>query len=75
MRTTVDLPDDLHRSMTSAARERGQTLSQVIAEYLRRGMGAGIPVSIRTDPATGFPVVRTGVPITTEDVRALDDEE
>jgi hypothetical protein len=75
MRTTVDLPEDLHRTMTTVARERGATLSAVIADFLRRGLGAGSDSRVRVDPETGLPIVRTGVPLTTEDVRALDDAE
>ncbi len=76
MRTTIDLPDDLHRIAMSLARDTGQTLSQAVAALLRRALERPEPVECYTDPDTGFPVMRIGgAPITVEDVRALDDEE
>jgi len=65
MRTTVDLPDDLHRAATSLARDRGQSLSQTVSELMRRALR----------PDTGRPVVCLGTPVTTEMVRAAADEE
>ena len=40
MRTTVDLPDDLHRIATSLARHNKRSLGQVVAELMRRGLDA-----------------------------------
>jgi len=75
MRTTIDLPEDLHSVAVAIARDRGQTLSQTVADLLRRGLGTQTrPGSAGTDDATGLPVVQIGRLITTEDVRALDDE-
>lgn len=50
-------------------------MSRVIADLLRRQLTppAGLPIS--TDDRTGFRVVRLGRPITSEDVRSLEDEE
>lgn len=76
MRTTIDLPDDLHRIAMSLARDTGQTLSQAVATLLRRALERPELVECYTDSNTGFPVMRLGgAPITVEDVRALDDEE
>lgn len=76
MRTTIDLPDDLHRIAMSLARDTGQTLSQAVAALMRRALERPEPVMCYTDVNTGFPVIRLGgAPITAEDVRALDDEE
>jgi hypothetical protein len=76
VRTTIDLPDDLHRIVMSLARDTGQTLSQTVATLLRRALEWPAPVECLTDAHTGFPVMRLGgAPITVEDVRALDDEE
>jgi predicted transcriptional regulator len=41
MRTTITLPPDLHATLRRLARERNQTLSQVISDLLRdRAEGA-----------------------------------
>jgi negative regulator of replication initiation len=82
MRTTVDLPDDLHRIVTSLARHSGRSLSQTVAELLRRGLvlpeatnrAAEAPAVYRLHPQTGLPMVASKQPITEDEVRALDDE-
>lgn len=80
MRTTVDVPDDLHRIALGLARDTGRSLSQTLVWLMRRGLVApdhvGEPQApvYAVDPATGLPVVRSARPVTSEDVRALDDE-
>ncbi len=76
MRTTVDLPPAVHRRATQLARQRGQSLSSVIAELATYGLSRlNEPLVVTTDPQSGFPVVSLGRPITSEDVAdALDDE-
>lgn len=80
MRTTIDLPEDLHRIATAIARDTGRSLSQTVAELLRRGLSApcgtreGGASAYVMDPATGLPRVRSKRLITAEDVRSLDDE-
>jgi hypothetical protein len=75
MRTTVDLPDDVHQIVTAIARDEGKSMSRTITDLLRRQLTppAGPPIS--TDDRTGFRVVRLGRSITNEDVRSLEDEE
>ena len=86
MRTTVDIPDDLHRIAISLARHNGRSLGQVVAELMRRGLEApaadagggrvGEPAAVYSiSPVTGLPVVLgASRPITDEDVKALEDE-
>ena len=73
MRTTVDLPDDLHRIASAIARESGDSLSDTIAHLLRAALDARGPVQVTTSPRTGLRVATTGGVVTSEDVRALDD--
>jgi hypothetical protein len=75
MRTTIDLPDDLHQLTTAVARSRHQTLSQTIAEILRRSLLTDVEERIGRDETTGLPVVRLGRPITAEDVSRAEDDE
>jgi hypothetical protein len=58
------------------AKQRGQSLSSVIAELATYGLSRlNEPLVLRTDPQSGFPVVSLGRQITSEDVAsALDDE-
>lgn len=80
MRTTIDLPEDLHQIALSIARETGRSLSQTVADLLRRGLAQGRSVTepgrppYVIDAETGLPTVRSRRTITAEDVRALDDE-
>jgi predicted transcriptional regulator len=71
VRTTVDLPDDLHQQALAIARDTHRTLSQTVADLIRRGLGAG---STARDSRTGLPLVSVGTVVTSEDVRSLEDE-
>ena len=72
MRTTVDLPQDVHDLARAVARVTGVSLGQAIALLVRSGLRRP-GIEVRTDATTGLPVVHLGRPITIEDVRALDD--
>lgn len=74
MRTTVDLPPDLHAQAIAIARDTHRTLSETVAFLMRRGLGEGRVGRQPHSAATGLPVVRLGKVITTEDVRALEDD-
>jgi predicted transcriptional regulator len=74
MRTTIDLPEDLHKRALAIARDTSRTLSEVVADLMRRGFGDRPGAGVATSPVTGLPVLRTGRAITTEDVRALEDD-
>ena len=74
VRTTVDLPRDLHRIATSLARDEGISLSETVARLLRRALGTPGAAEVATSGLTGLDVVRLGRTITTDDVRTLDDE-
>ncbi|WP_347058995.1 antitoxin [Blastococcus sp. HT6-30] len=78
MRTTIDLPEDIHRVASAIARDSGSSLSDTLTRLLRAAprrpgrSGAG-PVS--TSPRTGLQVASIGRVITSEDVRSLADDE
>lgn len=76
MRTTVDLPAGVHRRARELARQRGQSLSAVLADLTVRGLAQlDEPVRIDVEATTGVPVIYVGRRITSEDVaQALDDE-
>lgn len=75
MRTTIDLPDDLHAQATAIARDTHQTLSQTVARLMRLGLSSGRSSELSFSPQTGLPVVNVGRVITSEDVRRLEDDE
>ena len=74
MRTTIDLPDDLHRQAQAIARDTARTLSETVADLLRRGLSGGGASEPSTSKLTGLPIVHLGRVITTEEVRSLDDD-
>ncbi len=75
VRTTIDLPDDLHKQALAIARDRHQSLSATVADLLRRGLGQGEAAPVITSPRTGLPLVRLGKVVTSEDVRSLEDDQ
>jgi len=60
MRTTIDLPADLHQLTTALAHDRKQTLSQTIADVLRRALLPEAAPAVSLDPRSGLPIVRLG---------------
>lgn len=75
VRTTIDLPDELHKLAQAIARDTHRTLSETVADLIRRGLASGSSAQMSVDPRTGFPVVSVGRIVTSEDVRSLEDEE
>ncbi len=75
MRTTVDLPSDVHDRVSALARDRRTSLSAVVAELVGKALDGGDrSSSIELHPETGWPLIRSGRIITTDDVRSLEDE-
>jgi hypothetical protein len=75
VRTTIDIPEDLHSQAVAIARDTHQTLSQAVVLLMRRGLGSGQPGEVATSGRTGLPVVHLGRTITSEDVRRLEDDD
>jgi hypothetical protein len=75
VRTTIDLPEDLHRLATAIARDAGTSLSETVTRLLRAALTTPGPVRVRTDEQTGLRVISLGAGVvTSEDVRSLDDD-
>ncbi len=75
MRTTIDLPEDLHRIATSIARDRNESLSKTVVDLVRRGLGSTVEIgSQSTGERNGIKTFSVGRVISDEDVRSLDDE-
>lgn len=75
MRTTLDLPDDVHAVAVAIARDAGTSLSDVVTRLLRAGLGTAGPVRVSISPRTGLKVGVFGRVMTSEDVRSLDDDQ
>ncbi|CAN5841726.1 antitoxin VapB29 [soil metagenome] len=75
MRTTIDLPEDLHEQAKRIARDTSRTLSETVADLVRRGLeGSGAAEATVQSQRTGLPVMSLGRAITTDDVRSLEDD-
>ena len=78
MRTTIDLPDNLHRIAAGYARHTGRSLSQAVAALIERGLEArpvdALSPGYSVNAATGLPVARSARAITADDVRSMEDE-
>lgn len=80
MRTTIDIPEREHALFSALAHDRGTSLSKLVVELALRGLRspsavADAPAGYEIDSDTGLPVFRSGRPVTSEDVKALEDEE
>jgi predicted transcriptional regulator len=75
VRTTIDLPDDVHRLASAIARDSGASLSETVARLLRAALSSPGPVKVTTSSRTGLRVAELGHVVTSDDVRSLDDDE
>lgn len=71
---TIDLPNDLHEKAKRIARDSSRSLSETVAELIRRGLENRPAAPMTLSRRTGLPVVSIGRVMTTDDVRALDDD-
>lgn len=75
MRTTIDLPPDLHRAALLIARDRRQTLSRTVSDLLRLALAGNFRGSVvEMDQETGLPLVRLGRRVTADDVLSAQDD-
>jgi len=72
VRTTIDLPDDIHRLARQLAHDHNRSMSEVIADLIQLGLRS--PAAAPSLNARGMPVVSVGRSVTAEDVRSLDDD-
>src|SRR5260370_14307467 len=57
MRTTIDLPEDLHRIATAIARDTGSTLSEAVALLMRRAFEPKGQPYVTVSTRTRLPVL------------------
>jgi plasmid stability protein len=81
MRTTVNLPPDLHNAVASIAARNRKSMNQTVADLIRRALSHpaaapddAAPDGVRIDKASGLPSIRSRRPVSEEDIRALEDE-
>ena len=74
VRTTLDVSDEAYYIAKAIARDRGRSLGRVVGELILQSSKGAKGASIEMSDY-GFPTFRCGRPVTSEDVKALDDEE
>jgi len=78
VRTTLDISDEAYYLAKAIARDQNRSLGRVVGDLILQSSkvasGAKGGASIKMSEY-GFPTFRCVRPVTTEDVRALDDEE
>jgi hypothetical protein len=74
VRTTIDIPDEAYFLAKAVAQDQGRSLGRVVADFILQGSRGAEGASIKMSDY-GFPTFRCVRPVTTEDVRSLDDEE
>lgn len=57
MKTTLDLPDDLMRTVRIRALDEGRRLQDVVADCIRRGLDQGLEPSGGARPCVRLPLV------------------
>lgn len=73
MRTTVDLPDDLHQLVRQLAHQQHTTMSRVLAQLVADSLATAPALDPGRGPR-GMPTISVGRVVTAEDVRSLDDD-
>ena len=74
MRTTLDISDQAYYLAKAIARDQNRSLGRVVGDLILQSCKGGQGTSIEMSDY-GFPTFRCVRPVTSEDVRALDDEE
>ena len=74
VRTTLDISDEAYYIAKAIARDQNRSLGRVVGDLILQSSKGAKGSSIKMSDY-GFPTFRCARPVTTEDVRALDDEE
>ena len=73
MRTTLDINDDAYQIAKTVAREQNRSLGSVVSDFIVGKLGRHTPLNQTEDEE--FPTFCCVRPVTSEDVRALSDDE
>ena len=74
VRTTLDISDEAYYIAKAIARDQNRSLGRVVGDLILQSSKGVKGGSIEMSDY-GFPTFRCSRPVTTEDVKALDDEE
>jgi hypothetical protein len=74
VRTTLDIEDEAYYRAKAIARDQNRSLGRVVGDLILQSTKGTRSAAIEISDY-GFPIFRCSQTVTTEDVRALDDEE
>ena len=74
VRTTLDITDEAYYIAKAIARDQNRSLGRVVGDLILQSAKGSTGAVIRMSDY-GFPTFRCARPVTTEDVKALNDEE
>ncbi len=74
VRTTLDIPDEPYYLAKAIARDRNRSLGRVIGDLILQAAHSAKGATIQMSDY-GFPIFRCTRPVTSEDIKALEDEE
>jgi hypothetical protein len=74
VRTTLDISDEAYYIAKAIARDQNRSLGRVVGDLILQSAKGSKSASIKMSDY-GFPAFRCARPVTTEDVKALDDKE
>jgi hypothetical protein len=74
VRTTLDIPDESYYVAKAIARDRNRSLGQIVGELILQAAHGAKGATIQMSDY-GFPTFRCTRPVTSEDVKALEDDE
>lgn len=57
MRTTIDLPDELYRTLKARAALAGLSVKQVLQRFIEQGLQAPVEVRLQTERKSAPPVI------------------
>ncbi|MGN6593319.1 MAG: hypothetical protein ACTHJX_10510 [Terriglobales bacterium] len=77
MRTTVDLPDEVYRSLKIRAGLQGVTLKQIFLQYVERGLRQPeqAPRGRKDEPPVAVPYSGKTIRLRAEDIHRLEEED
>ncbi len=75
MRTTIDIPDQAHRRLKQLAQARGMNLGALLLALSDKALGldTDAKTGLIQSPVTGFLKLAIGRPVTTAELKALDE--
>ena len=74
VRTTIDIPDEPYYIAKAIARDQDRSLGQVVGDLILQAAHTEKGATIQMSDY-GFPIFHCTRPVTSEDVKALEDED